>query len=282
MNNIFISSILAVFIFTGCQDITTVTDDEDSDEYENSELHYQGEACLSCHGYSSGSVEYDERFTSGGTVYTTINSLNSYATGYKIRLLLENTLTTVTYEIEEGDGNSFTEYPEGSINSYTAQVVDSRGVVVNSSLTNSHDVTRLDCNTCHTASGTGGAPGRIVSYDYYASNQTTTDTTTTTTTTDTTATTTVSFANEVMPVLDTNCKVCHTTGGMNENFLVSDTLSTYTNISTNNYVDTLNVDNSTLLVKALGNGHGGGTILNTTDTEYQTLKDWITQGALNN
>jgi len=311
MNKIMISSLLAMLILTGCDETEiTITesdtdtelsenesssntesenddenedDDDHDEENDNYELHNQGVACLSCHGLSSGTVEYDERFTSGGTVYTAIDSASSYAKDYRIKLVLENTLIGVTYEIENGDGNSYTEYPEGSINGYTAQVIDSRGVVVNSSLTNSHDVTRLDCNTCHTASGTGGAPGRIVSYDYYASSQTTTDTNTTTTTTDTnTTTTTVSFASAVMPVLENNCKVCHVVGGMNEQLLITDSASTYTNIATNGYTNTSSIDSSSLLTKALGSGHGGGVILNTTDVEYQTLRDWISQGALNN
>ncbi len=231
-----------------------------------------------------------------------------------MRLVLENTGEIVRYYAGRGTGNSSTSYPAGTINSFTAQVVDDQGVVVNSSLKDSHDVTRLDCNVCHTKGGRDGAPGRITSYDYYNSLATpkdpvdinissvtntstpgtpvsttttsttptsttssTPDTSTPTSTTTTTPSASVSFASSVMPVLESNCKACHSGS---RTFKVSDTTSTYNNI-TSNYLASSG-DNSVLLKKASGMGHGGGTILNVTDSGYQTLRDWIAQGALNN
>jgi len=282
------SSLLAMLIFTGCQEnIITSSDnntedslysneDYDDNENESYELHNQGVACLSCHGVGASSdVEDDERFTSGGTVYTAIDSVNGYATGYKIRLVLENTGIIINYEIEEGDGNSYTEY-SGSINDYTAQVIDASGNLVNASIENSHGVDRLDCNTCHTANGTGGAPGRITSYDYYTSLQNVVETTPTVTTTN------VSFASAVMPVLENKCKTCHVAGGVsNDKFVISDATTTYNYIITNTLVDSTNIDSSVLLQSANGINHMVK-VFETTDSDYQILRDWISQGALNN
>jgi len=96
------------------------------------------------------------------------------------------------------------------------------------------------------------------------------------------STLTILFSNDVMPVLENKCLACHKPGGINEELLITDTASTYTNIITNNYTNTVDVDSSLLLSKSIGINHGGGTILGTEDIEYQTLKDWITQGVLNN
>ncbi|MBU1657523.1 hypothetical protein KKG72_00540 [bacterium] len=123
-------------------------------------LHNQGESCLDCHGAGS-----EKEFISGATVYTSLDSNDSYADGYTIRLVLEGTHTVVNYIQGSGIGNSHTPYSE-SINDFTAQVLDSNGSVVNSSATDSHGADKLNCNNCHTAEGTGSpkAPGRIT-YD---------------------------------------------------------------------------------------------------------------------
>lgn len=241
-------------------------DDSDSDDDDNSYETFDDD----------GDDDNDEQFTSGATVYTTLNGTTSdtYASGYKIRLVLENTGTKITYNSGRGTGNSNTAYPSGSINSYTAQVINSSDVVVNSSLSNSHGVDRLDCNTCHTATGNSSAPGRITSYDYYASLSNVEDTT------DTNTTDTITFATNIMNVLEAKCKTCHTSGGQNEDFLVSDMESTYTNIVTNSYVDTSSVDDSKLLTKGSNTlAHLGGNVIATTSTEYQTLRSWISDGA---
>ena len=39
---------------------------------------------------------------------------------------------------------------------------------------------------------------------------------------------------------------------------------------------------SALLQKASGVGHGGGTVISTTSTSYITIRDWISEGALDN
>lgn len=320
----FLLSLFTAILLVGCGSDTDGTlsdsDHEDSEDLQYTadtseatqkiRYHNQGKSCLSCHGansiYKSNLLsrdhddddddddDNDEQFTSAGTVYTAIDAANltSLANGYRLRLVLENTDQVVNYSSGRGTANSYTEYGIGTINSYTAHVVDGNGNVVNSSLSSSHDVTRLDCNSCHTAAGNNGAPGRITSYDYYASlanitapetnttvsTNTTTDVNTTVVATATNAA--ISFTNDVMPVLEAKCKSCH---GSNGNITITDTMSTYANITSNGFVDTASVDSSSLLTKGSGTVlHLGGSVVSTTSTEYTTLKSWITQGALNN
>lgn len=256
-------SLLALVFLAGC-----VEDIESTNDYVSEESHNQGAQCLTCHGIG-GSEASEDLFTSGATVYTTIDGVASdkYASNYTVRLVLENTSTQINYRAGYGTGNSNTNY-SNSINYYSAQVVDGSGNVVNSSLVNSHDAGRLDCNTCHTAAGTDGAPGRITSYDYYAINSAADNNTTTR-----------FFSTNVMPILDAKCKSCHGTDG---DFTITNTSSTYNNINTYSFVDTANVNSSLLLTKGSGSNHPGGTIISTTSTDYVTIKDWITQGALNN
>jgi mono/diheme cytochrome c family protein len=118
-------------------------------------VHNQGVGCLDCHGVGS-----EKEFTSGATVYTNLNAVDSYADGHTVRLVLKNTGTVIDYIPKYGTGNSHTAYAE-SINAFTAKVLDAEGNVVNSSADYSHDSSQLNCNSCHTQSGTDGAPGRI-------------------------------------------------------------------------------------------------------------------------
>ncbi|MBU0720133.1 hypothetical protein KJ877_02190 [bacterium] len=153
-----ITSFLVALVVSGCgpESETPAAGTEDT---LTADSHHQGENCLSCHDASLVGESYPtKRFTSGATVYNSLNSSDSYAEGYIIRLLLE-TNATVDYRLKYGLGNSH--MPDILSGSYTAQVVDSNGDVQNSSGINTHDDTRFDCNECHTASGSGGAPGRI-------------------------------------------------------------------------------------------------------------------------
>ena len=91
---------------------------------------------------------------------------------------------------------------------------------------------------------------------------------------------TVSFANNVMPILQTNCISCHATTS-NRTFKVGDTAFTYNNIITNNLIDAISPDLSTLLIKGEGeDGHGGGVQLSC--TESSIVREWIEEGGLNN
>ncbi len=130
----------------------------------NDIVHNQGIDCLSCH--SSG----EHTFTSGVTIYKSLNGAdydsNGVYDGYNVRLLLENG-QVITYSKGNGLGNKLYSGDQGAINNFTSQIVDSSGMVVNSSNKNSHSVGRMACNSCHTSSGLNGAPGRVVGYNYY-------------------------------------------------------------------------------------------------------------------
>jgi len=127
------------------------------DDDGNSVVHHQGQNCLSCHS-----------FTSAATIYNTLrgkyDTSEGIANGYMIQLLLDNH-TTIKFRKGNGHGNVLWKGDGGSINDFTAQVIDTNGVVVNSSKLNSHNVGRLACNICHTELGLNGAPGRIVNFD---------------------------------------------------------------------------------------------------------------------
>jgi len=245
-------SLLALLILVGCGENIESTND-----YESIETHNQGDRCLRCH----------TQFTSAATIYTSLHGTSSdtFASNYTVRLVVAN--TQVDYTQAKGTGNSKTSYSSWPTNIYTAKVIDKNGNIVNSSVTNSHNLGRLDCNSCHTATGNNGAPGRITSFNYATQN------------TDINIQTTVSFASNVMPILESKCKSCHGSSG---NFTITDAASTYTNIANNNFVNTSSIDSSLLLSKGSGSSHGGGTIISTSSTEYLSLKEWITQGALNN
>lgn len=273
------SVILIGLLTTGCSSTSDTTTSEttsefedefneieDENENESSVLHSQGVSCASCHGAGS-----EESFTSGATVFTTLDAANSdaskYATGYTIRLLLENTDATINYIAGLGSANSYTNASAGTINSYTAQVVDTSGNVVNASAANSHDLTRLDCNRCHSAIGSDGAPGRILAE-------------TTTTTTEPTVSASASFSTDVMPVLEMQCQSCHGTSG---DFTVTTVDATYLNLTSNSFLNTAVPDDSLLLQKGSGSTfHGGGTVISTASSEYLTIQQWIMQGASNN
>ncbi len=128
---------------------------------EHKPQHNQGKNCLECHS-----------FTSGGTIFKSIDAEDKdeqdAAQGFNIQLLLDSG-ETISYAPGNGYGNVLYNGDQGAINSFTAQIIDSQGVVVNQSHINSHDVGRLACNRCHTQEGLNGAPGRVVNYDYSGS-----------------------------------------------------------------------------------------------------------------
>ena len=146
-NTYLLLSLIAIPFMVGCED-------------ENSASHNQGADCLACHGFTSGATVFNKLNAKGG------NSTDA-ASGYSIQLLLENN-TTIRYSSSRGIGNvNYT--GSGNIGNFTAEVIDSSGNVVNKSLKNTHNDSRLHCNVCHSSSGLNNAPGRIVGYDYYKS-----------------------------------------------------------------------------------------------------------------
>ena len=112
---------------------------------------------MECHG-----------FTSGGTIFKNLNAADydetQAADTYGIQLKLE-TAEILHYSKGNGYGNRLYNGDAGAINSFTPQIIDAQGNVINQSIQNSHDVGRLACNRCHTQNGLNGTPGRIVNYD---------------------------------------------------------------------------------------------------------------------
>lgn len=94
---------------------------------------------------------------------------------------------------------------------------------------------------------------------------------------------TVSFSQDVMPILQSRCQVCHQSGGVagNTRFIVADVNSTYNSVI--NLIDLVNPQNSRLLRKGAGlTDHGGGQVIAPNSPEFQTILQWIQEGAPNN
>jgi len=147
-NYIFFTSLICLIALTGCEQ-----------GEGNSIVHNQGKDCRECHSFGSS-----------GTIYTALrgqdNTDQNTAKDYRVQLLLETNQKIILTQTR-GYGNVRWDGDVGAINSFTAQVIDANGNVVNSSLKNSHNVGRLSCNSCHTQQGLNAAPGRIVNYNYY-------------------------------------------------------------------------------------------------------------------
>jgi len=90
----------------------------------------------------------------------------------------------------------------------------------------------------------------------------------------------VSFATDVYPLLVPTCQMCHAPGQM-----AGDTQLLFTGTAATDYpavimfVDTSAPAGSRLLSKMTGNGHQGGTVYAAGSPEYQTVLQWIQQGA---
>ncbi len=110
--------------------------------------HNNGADCISCHGDS---------LAVAGTIYG--NDVK-YST---IRLIEESNFNESIIKAVQGSGNFATRALLKSA-TYKVEVLNKDGIVVNESKDFSHSASRANCNSCHTNSGTGGAPGRIVNY----------------------------------------------------------------------------------------------------------------------
>lgn len=126
------------------------------EEEGDSVVHHQGQNCMECHSFNSGATIYSD-------LRGKDNTSEGTAKGYSMQLVLENH-TVIQYRSARGYGNVRWSGDTGAIDNFTVQVIDTQGKVVNTSSSNSHNVGRLACNTCHTQNGLNGAPGRIVNY----------------------------------------------------------------------------------------------------------------------
>ena len=160
-------------------DVESSNGENESEENENNEhtlgIHYQGVSCAQCHDASKIGQNYngealEHAFKIGGTIFNDLQApdkdTNKAAAYYWVKLSLENG-NVFKSMVGRGTGNfwSNASIPDGV--KFKVEVLDRNGNVVNSTNGHTHDNTRLDCNSCHTSSGTNGAPGRIVNYDYY-------------------------------------------------------------------------------------------------------------------
>jgi hypothetical protein len=90
----------------------------------------------------------------------------------------------------------------------------------------------------------------------------------------------LSFATAVYPLLVSACQGCHSAG--NE---AGDTQLLFTGSAAADhatvvmFVDTSAPASSRLLAKTSGNGHQGGAVYATDSPEYNTILQWIQQGA---
>jgi len=140
--------LLVIPFIIGCEG-----DDEDS------VTHNQGKDCIACHS----------NFTSAGTIFSKLDASDNDSTNvndsYKIRLT-SNTNAQIIFDSGRGRGNKKITSSLSNFDTFTAEVLDANSNVVNSSTKDSHTNARFRCNTCHTSTGTNGAPGRIVGYNY--------------------------------------------------------------------------------------------------------------------
>lgn len=88
----------------------------------------------------------------------------------------------------------------------------------------------------------------------------------------------LSFASDVKPLLRV-CASCHSGGA--GGWVYTGNVESFNAVLT--VIDTINPERSQLLIKATGgNGHGGGSLFSANTSSYQTIANWIAQGAKNN
>ena len=134
-------------------------DGEFGEEEHITGSHYQGAQCIQCHSFG------------GGTIFSRINApdgdLQSAAAYYTVLLQFRD---GTTYRAPRGRGSGNFQLPSNLKSEFIAKVLDPEGKEVNASQTY-HTPDRYNCNACHTQNGANGAPGRIVSYDFYGGNR---------------------------------------------------------------------------------------------------------------
>lgn len=118
---------------------------------EESPLMNPGEACIACHQAEDEGPEY----TFAGTVYEGLDEPNDC-----------NGLSGATVEVIDADGASFTATTNSAGNFFlnASDLVFPVTATVTDGTRTATMVTAQasgDCNTCHSAAGSDGAPGRI-------------------------------------------------------------------------------------------------------------------------
>ena len=91
---------------------------------------------------------------------------------------------------------------------------------------------------------------------------------------------TLSFATAIYPLLVPTCQTCHSAGneaGDTQLLFVGDAAVDHATAIM--FVDTSAPASSRLLAKATGNGHQGGAVYAAGSAEYNTILQWIQQGA---
>ena len=91
----------------------------------------------------------------------------------------------------------------------------------------------------------------------------------------------LSFAADVHGLLVDGCQRCHAAGGQagDTDFVLSGD-ATADRAATVEFVDLDQPAASRLLSKGSGTGHGGGAVYAVGTPEYQTILEWISQGAM--
>ncbi len=88
----------------------------------------------------------------------------------------------------------------------------------------------------------------------------------------------LSFSADVKPLLAV-CASCHSGGA--GGWVYAGGVESYDAVSSE--IDTITPQDSELLIKATGgDGHGGGAIFSASSSSYNTIVNWISQGAQNN
>ena len=119
-------------------------------DHESSLMH-PGKACASCHA-SRGE---GPRFTVAGTVYGAAGQADDCAGVQGVTVEITDAQGAVTTLTSNAAGNFFTE--KSVAMPYTARVLTATGERKMFGAQSNGD-----CAACHTATGTGGAPGRVL------------------------------------------------------------------------------------------------------------------------
>ena len=91
---------------------------------------------------------------------------------------------------------------------------------------------------------------------------------------------TLSFATAVYPLLVPTCEACHSAGNeAGDTQLLFAGTAAADHATVVMFIDTSAPASSRLLSKAAGNGHQGGAVYAAGSAEYNTILQWIQQGA---